>query len=329
MSSSVKGLASETAVATPAVALAASQTSNVLKVAKDIFAGTCGGIAVTMVGHPFDTLKVRLQMQPVDKPIYNGMIDCARKTIQWEGVMGLYKGVQSPLVGQMFFRASMFMAFGSCKRWLGTNSDGTPRPLSTLDYYIAGCLTGFAVSFTEGPIDFYKSQVQMQIIRQKMDPNYKPPFNTMLQCVKQTFKINGLRAPFQGIVPTMCRNTPANAAYLGTFEVFKKYAADNIYHCSNADLPAWVILTAGGLGGVLYWCMIYPIDVIKSSMMTDHIDPKQRKYPNMVSTFNQLWAEGGIKRFYRGFTPCIIRAAPANAACLYTVDRVQEFLKRN
>lgn len=35
-----------------------------------------------------------------------------------------------------------------------------------------------------------------------------------------------------------------------------------------------------------------------------------------------LWAEGGVRRFYRGFTPCIIRAAPANAAMLFTVDRV-------
>eukprot|EP01024_Parvocaulis_polyphysoides_P046432 TRINITY_DN4370_c1_g1_i1.p1 TRINITY_DN4370_c1_g1~~TRINITY_DN4370_c1_g1_i1.p1 ORF type:complete len:345 (-),score=37.40 TRINITY_DN4370_c1_g1_i1:808-1788(-) len=324
---STKGLATETALTSPAVALAASQSSTVVRVAKDIFAGTCGGVAVTFTGHPFDTLKVRLQMQPVDKPIYNGMLDCAKKTIQWEGVMGLYKGVQSPLIGQMFFRASMFTAFGWCKRWLGTNPDGSPKPLSTLDFYKAGFITGFCVAFTEGPIDFYKSQVQMQIIRQKMDPNYKPPFKTMAECVKQTIQINGFRGPFQGIVPTIVRNTPANAAYLGSFEAIKKYAADNIYHCSNADLPAWVVMAAGGLGGVFYWTMIYPVDVIKSSMMTDHIDPKQRKYPDMLSTFNKLWKEGGITRFYRGFTPCIIRAAPANAACLYTVDRVQELLR--
>ena len=37
---------------------------------QDIFAGTCGGISVTLVGHPFDTIKVRLQTQPMDKPIY-------------------------------------------------------------------------------------------------------------------------------------------------------------------------------------------------------------------------------------------------------------------
>lgn len=37
----------------------------------------------------------------------------------------------------------------------------------------AGALTGFAASFFEGPIDFYKSQIQVQIIRSKSDPNYK------------------------------------------------------------------------------------------------------------------------------------------------------------
>jgi hypothetical protein len=47
-----------------------SSSSRLRQVAKDVFAGTCGGISVTMVGHPFDTIKVRLQTQPMDKPIY-------------------------------------------------------------------------------------------------------------------------------------------------------------------------------------------------------------------------------------------------------------------
>ena len=34
------------------------------KVAVDIFSGLCAGVNVTFVGHPFETLKVRLQTQP-------------------------------------------------------------------------------------------------------------------------------------------------------------------------------------------------------------------------------------------------------------------------
>ena len=86
---------------------------------------------------------------------------------------GIPQGVLSPLVGQMFFRATLFSAFGASKRWLAQNADGSPRDLTITDYYAAGAMTGFAAAFVEGPIDFYKSQVQVQIIRSRADPKYK------------------------------------------------------------------------------------------------------------------------------------------------------------
>lgn len=76
----------------------------------------------------------------------------------------------------------------------------------------------------------------------------------------------------------------------------------------------------------MYWCAIYPVDVIKSAMMTDSLQRGQRQYPNMAAAARLLWAEGGLGRFYKGFAPCIIRAAPANAAMLYTVDTVNNLL---
>ena len=85
----------------------------------------------------------------------------------------IIQGVASPLAGQMFFRATLFSAFGASKRWLGTNPDGTMRELSDADYFKAGFMTGFAAAFFEAPIDFYKSQIQVQIIRSKADPAYK------------------------------------------------------------------------------------------------------------------------------------------------------------
>lgn len=60
---------------------------------KNSFSGTIAGIAVCFVGHPFDTLKVRLQTQPIHNPVYRGVTDCFLKTLRWEGIGGLYKGV--------------------------------------------------------------------------------------------------------------------------------------------------------------------------------------------------------------------------------------------
>ena len=41
-------------------------------------------------------------------------------------------------------------------------------------------MTGLLAAFTESPIDFYKSQIQVQIIRSQSDPNYKGDYIYLL-----------------------------------------------------------------------------------------------------------------------------------------------------
>ncbi len=43
-------------------------------------------------------------------------------------------------------------------------------------------------------------------------------------------------------------------------------------------------------------------------------------------SLQKLWAEGGWRRFFKGFTPCLARAVPANGAMLLTVERVTALL---
>jgi len=53
---------------------------------------------------------------------------------------------------------------------------------------------------------------------------------------------------------------------------------------SNADLPAWAVLSSAALGGIAYWLAIFPVDVIKSSMQTDSIIKGQRKYTDIITS---------------------------------------------
>jgi len=86
------------------------------------------------------------------------------------------------------------------------------------------------------------------------------------------------------------------------------------------------LLIAGGVGGLFYWAFTYPIDVIKSSMQGDSPDKSQRKYQNVMDCGRKLYAEGGLRIFFRGLTPCLIRAFPANAACFFAYEKTRSFL---
>lgn len=110
----------------------------------DIIAGTIGGIAVVLVGHPFDTTKTRLQTAPPG--FYKNTLDCVQKTIQWEGLKGFYKGVFSPLSGQMFFRACSFTSFYATVKLLQQDEN---EQLSSFKLMIAGAVTGLFISTIE------------------------------------------------------------------------------------------------------------------------------------------------------------------------------------
>jgi solute carrier family 25 carnitine/acylcarnitine transporter 20/29 len=74
---------------------------------KSFLSGGFGGMSLVFVGHPLDTIKVRLQTSDQ----YSGMLDCARKTIAKDGPMGLYRGIVAPLIGITPIFAVYFWGF--------------------------------------------------------------------------------------------------------------------------------------------------------------------------------------------------------------------------
>jgi solute carrier family 25 carnitine/acylcarnitine transporter 20/29 len=51
--------------------------------------------------------------------------------------------------------------------------------------------------------------------------------------------------------------------------------------------------------GTLYWLAIFPVDVVKSAMMSDAVLPSERKYKSVGDCVSQLMKEGGVPRFFR------------------------------
>lgn len=234
-----------------------AEKSALIRSLQDIGAGTVGGWTTVLVGHPLDTIKVR--MQAGGDATQTTMMSCIRETIRREGVRGFYKGMQSPLAGEGFFNACQFWAYGTSKAWLldrrRQQQTNTSVELTEGDYFIAGALTGAASSFVECPIDLFKSQLQTQIFRTQ------PLFRTFPECMSYVWRHGGIRGVYQGLSGTLLRTTPASAAYFGSYEATKTALLKPGQ--SRSDLPSTSLLLAGGVGGVSYWASSFPLDSIK------------------------------------------------------------------
>lgn len=54
-------------------------------------------------------------------------------------------------------------------------------------------------------------------------------------------------------------------------------------------------------------CRIYPVDVIKSKLQTDSLDPAKRQYRGMLDCAAKTWSAQGWRGFTGGLGPTLLR----------------------
>lgn len=282
---------------------------------KDIVAGSLGGMAQCITGHPLDTVKVRLQTQPDVTPLkYRGTLQTFQVIIKEEGASAVFKGVQSPLVGMTLMNSVLFLTYGQTKAMFKKSPDDE---LTIPQLWLCGTIVGFAVGFVESPVDLFKSQLQAQYGERRL-------YSGFVDCAKKIVTAHGVRGMYQGLSATLARDIPANACYFGIYEMFKR--GMTAPGQKTSDLSPLKIMFAGGMGGIGYWGITFPLDVIKSSMQTDSTIKAERQYSGFVDCAKQIFRRRGIRGFYKGFTPCILRSFPSNAACFLVVEKVSKLM---
>jgi solute carrier family 25 carnitine/acylcarnitine transporter 20/29 len=229
------------------------------------------------------------------------MGDAFAQTLKAHGAAGLYRGVASPLVGMGIFNAVQFAIFGAAKDYA---TDGG-RTVTLNRIAAAAGFTGIFVAFVEGPQDLFKCQMQSA-------GGGGRAYASTADCVRTIVRERGLAGTLQGIAPTVLRNVIGVTAYFYAYEAVRLALARRGARRVE-DLSPLEVMFAGGCGGVGYWVLCYPVDIVKSAVQCDAIDPARRKYASARDAAAKLWAEGGARRFAAGLAPALARSFPANA----------------
>lgn len=280
---------------------------------KSFLTGGFGGMCLVFVGQPLDTIKVRLQTSTA----YKGVWDCASKTVQKEGIKGLYKGMSTPLVGISPIFALYFWGYDLGQRLSRSfYGQSASDKLSMGQICFAGGFSAFPATLLMGPVE------RVKIILQTQDPA-NPKYNGSVSVIKGLLKEGGVRSLFKGTLTTLMRDAPASVAWYGAYEYTKK-----ILIAPDADFKDWkttaAILVAGGNAGVANWLVAIPPDVIKSRWQS----APEGKYKSALDVLKTLVKEEGVAALYKGLGPAMIRAYPANAACFLGVEVAKAVLDK-
>lgn len=182
-----------------------------------------------------------------------------------------------------------------------------------------------AVPMTLVTAPFERVKVLLQIQGQKsLAPGEKPKYSGGLDVVRKLYKEGGVRSVFRGSSATLARDGPGSAAYFATYEIVKRKLTpiDNTTGEPSSNISLGAITVAGASAGIAMWIPVFPIDTVKSRLQT--IDGK----PTIGGVIRTLYASGGYKAFFPGFTPALTRAVPANAATFLGVELAHHLLNK-
>ncbi|CAK8986333.1 Mitochondrial substrate carrier family protein S (Carnitine/acylcarnitine translocase) (CAC) (Solute carrier family 25 member 20 homolog B) [Durusdinium trenchii] len=277
-------------------------------------AGSVAGAASVLVGHPFDSLKTKLQ---VGSPL-STVLSTERGAVAT--LQQLYRGVGPPLFTVGLVQSVNFTLYEFFKHKLLLKERASKAHVSDNYYltrvFMAGACGGAGLAVLTNPISLVK--VQQQVATEE----------GMLQCARHLWRKQGPRVFFRAFGPTLAMEILGRGVYIATYEAVKLRLLDPAQaDCLKSggivqvDLPTK--LASAACAGILGWFSVFPIDVVKNRML---LDSAGETFPSVRSCIVATWREGGVTRFYRGLGFSLFRAAPVAAAVLPLYESIRSFL---
>ena len=134
---------------------------------------------------------------------------------------------------------------------------------------------------------------------------------TLVQCARQVYKNEGLKAFYVSYPTTLCMTVPFTALQFMAYESLSKIMNpprqyDPFTHC-----------VAGGLAGGFAAGLTTPLDVIKTLLQTRGTakDASIRSAKGLLVAAAIIKERHGYLGFFRGLRPRIITAMPSTAIC--------------
>ncbi|CDO94625.1 unnamed protein product [Kluyveromyces dobzhanskii CBS 2104] len=271
-------------------------------------AGVFSGVAKNAVGHPFDTIKVRLQTSQ-NETRFKGPLDCVYKTFRSQGIRGFYLGFTPPLVGWIMMDSVMLGCLHNYRMLMHKYVYPNDEKLPLTGCIISGVLAGWSVSFIAPPIELAKAKLQVQY--DKASTKYTGP----LDVVKKIYATQGIRGLYKGLVATLIFRTHF-VYWWGSYELLTRWFRENT-NLSEAAINFW----AGGFSASFgFWTTAYPSDVVKQVILCN--DKYDGSFKSWRTAVKDIYQAKGINGFFKGFVPSFLRSFPANAAALAAFEFV-------
>jgi len=290
-----------------------------------LVAGVSGGAMSTLLLHPLDLLKIRFAVDDgrnlKERPKYYGLRHAFSTVFSQEGFRGLYKGVAPNLTGSASAWGLYFLFYGTIKTNL---QGGDPKcQLSAFYHLMAASTAGIITLGLTNPIWVVKTRLILQFGRdpaalKTQDPN--KVYKGMFDALKKITIHEGLPGLYKGFVPGIW-GVSHGAIQFMTYEELK--SAYNNYKQQPIDtkLTTLEYLAFSATSKFIAAVTTYPYQVVRARLQDQH-----STYSGAVNCVRETFRNEGVRGFYKGLGPNLIRVVPATAITFVTYEKISRYI---
>ncbi len=255
-----------------------------------------GGLSGWMFVHPFDVLKVRLQVTETGK---TSGVNMMRSIIKNEGFKGLYSGLSAAAARQLSYTTSRIGLYDTFTTKM-QGDDGAP--LSLVKKIVCGLSAGGIAATCCCPIEVALVRMQTDGM---VEASQRRGYRNVFDAIYKTAKTEGVTALWRGGIPNLTRGAVVSMTQLATYDQAKEFYRSSGFIQSTGPI---LHLSASVTSGFIYCLVSLPIDITKTRMQNQKALPDGTlKYKNMLDALVKIPSQEGVAALWKGFPPYFLR----------------------
>lgn len=276
-------------------------------------------MGATLVSHPADVLKVRMQLLGegnARKPTLQlrDYANAGRQLAAKEGLRrGLYGGLSASLLRHSIFSTLRHGLFKVVEESSGGLGAAQRLGVSVCTGALAGAIAN--------PVDLVLIRMQADGGRPAAEQRrYRHALHGLASVVRQ----EGIRACWTGVSPCVVRAILVTASQISAYGAAKPLLET---HCGLQGLP--LQLSAAAFSGATACIVTCPVDVVKTRIMQMNTADGLAKYSGPIDVVVQTFRTEGPLAFYKGLSATLLRLFPHTIVLWLVQEQVDAALKKH
>ncbi|KAF9534356.1 mitochondrial carrier domain-containing protein [Crepidotus variabilis] len=293
-------------------------------------AGAAGGIVAMTATYPLIFLSTRAAVETKNerKSTYQAIIDIIKR----EGVLGLYSGLNSSLLGIAITNGVYYYFYERSREAILRSRDGS-KALSTLESMLTGLIAGSATTLISNPIWVIQTSQAVRTLSSESRGDQVKKLG-FFDTVQSILAKDGLGALWRGIGPALVLVINPIIQYT-VFEQLKnfliksrtaKLRAAGGATAAVAVLSDWDFFFLGALSKLVATGGTYPYIVVKSRLQAGSANAL--KYKSSLDGLLTIIKEEGVEGLYKGVGSKLIQSVLTAAILFVGQRRIFEITKQ-